>query len=296
VWSFVSGVLTALAILALARGRTISERSAPEVHDRVRYQWSRRAMSHGFPGELYSAIEGHPGVPALEKRFREIGRGIGGDTPAYELTSNLLNDVVGAAYAIDYTVELIEKRAAAAQRWSDQYFTPLMGAVSGGRNYSSSPDVTDTYVEFANLAMWAKALEERLDRPNRAGDGRNLGLLPALSSTHPVRHKVAPLVEKLKSSALDRVRGYANYSTHVSLMPYLGAGARVDDNGRLTFWIPDPLPLDRRVYSMYEFTFDQRLDALTLARDLLASVEEFMDGLLTAFETLEWSQRGGRPT
>lgn len=85
---------------------------------------------------------------------------------AYELVEDLLTDVIAAAGGVERSVAALREATADAQAWSNQH-SP--SSAPGARRGIGHPSVTRAWYEFANTLTWARAVEERADRPPFAG-------------------------------------------------------------------------------------------------------------------------------
>jgi hypothetical protein len=210
--------------------------------------------------------------------LRELGREP--DESDYHIVRNLLNNVIHAAGAIEYTVEKIEQGLDADQAWIDEHgknWDPPEGVPAS----VAGPHRDEVQFEFSNLLFWMKALQERL-KTRLKDDGdvwQEVGLLPALAPDGPASVRVKELYGSLNQIFAERE--FANFATHAAAIPYPFSPSDYVD-GQVTFRIPDRP--DRRVYLWDEFTFDDRRDLRTFAQGVLRDVERFMDSLLGAFE------------
>jgi hypothetical protein len=192
------------------------------------------------------------------------------------LTNRLLINVLHAAGGIEYTVANLERLIAEDEAWAPPgpVDRDVWGIVGPNRNA--------TYYEITNLFFWLKVLEERIkSRGGSVGHVHELGLLPALAVGEPWTKRVRDLFGALHSRTLGDIR-LVNFATHVSAFPrtfgafeMTSAGARVP--------IPDTPP-QGRLYLEGDLTFEEERDARTFAREALAAVDTFIDGLLYAFE------------
>ena len=144
----------------------------------------------------------------------------------------------------------------------------------------SHPAATDAWYEFANLLIWTRTLGERLDRPaRRQKKFRNQGLLPALKPRRLAK-RVDVLVGQLP---LGEVRWLANFVLHQALVRHPYWGAEVDATGTVRLPIPDAS--SGPVAHWHVLTWAQHRDGIAYADELWRAVEDFIDGLLTAFES-----------
>jgi hypothetical protein len=248
------------------------------------FAWQRRSMSIGLWFEFWGPVDDHPGVPHLRQLYANLGRDFSGDTPKYDLTGSLLREVVGAVTGMRRVADRLEEsieNAESEAAGTGFYANPNRQRPTHG-DYFSSPDVAGAYSDFVDFANWAKALRERLSRTEGK---RRVGLIPQLAEG-ALKNVASELYDRLRVAALDEAASYANYGTHVALIPYSSAPADVDDEGRLRLRIPDPLP-SGHIYSMAELRFTQGRDAVSFVQKVMAEVEKFTEDLVGSFETAQ---------
>jgi len=137
-----------------------------------------------------------------------------------------------------------------------------------------------------------KTLKERLKNQNdRTFD---FGLVAALAEGEPWTIRIQQLYENLNNSGAFAYHRIANFVTHIAPAPQPLGALRVV-NGRLVLPIPDPP--QRTVYTWTELTFSDGRDARTFGTAALDAVDEFITGMLTAFEEAKVEINvGERPT
>jgi hypothetical protein len=201
----------------------------------------------------------------------------------YELTQHLLEEVVAAAAAIEYTVE----KLLAAVALADSEVASLQiqwpeGEPEHGSHISAN-SLWSAYAEFNDLLTWIRALEERIERKDRAFRNQAVGLLPSLAKG-PLQVRVADLFADLKADLLDVVRPLTNYVLHASVLPApMSNSARVRE-GRLFLEIPD-FPKDAKtIRTRFHLSWDDHLTADSFALSALQTISMFVDRLLDAFE------------
>jgi hypothetical protein len=121
-------------------------------------------------------------------------------------------------------------------------------------------------------------LDDRLRRESRLPVDQ--GLIPALADG-PRREAVIRARSRLKTACVDEARHLSNLSLHMQSMEAGSKSATVVD-GRLVLRFPDRVT--GAVSHRWQLTFNDGRDATSVADEILASVELFMEELLTAFE------------
>jgi hypothetical protein len=233
--------------------------------------WFGRAVLVVPFAELWRTDYKHPA------RARLVELGVASEQLTFTLTSVLLLNVIHAGAAISYAADKIETLLDADQEWLDEHLDPdaQLDGVAG-------PNRDAINFEFSNLLFWIKALEERLRSSQVKVDGESfqIGLLDALAPDEPWTRKIRDLHGAL-SHQVFRDRHLANFATHASAIPYPFSSAKVVDR---QVAVPVPDILSAPVYHWFEFTYEQERELRGLVRNVVGSVERFMDGLLDAFE------------
>jgi hypothetical protein len=253
------------------------------------YRWRRRLINPvgslplDFGDELWEPQPDHPAGEWLRERAEARGETPERSDLDYELTRDLLPDLLHAAGGIEHTVAKIKDALTIAKAEAAEIHQgepPL----ESGRRHICTLATEDALFEMGNLFSWTKALADRIDRPamGKGRRGQRLGLLPA------IRRNTTPCVaamdayEKLKTTALDQAtRHLVNFSGHAGAIPWAGAGAEVPDDG-VEIRLPDPP--SNFVEIRGQFTHAGRRDLESFADELLAAVSTFVDELLDAFE------------
>lgn len=137
----------------------------------------------------------------------------------YYIVRNLLQNVIHAAGAIEYTVEKIESALDGDQAWIDEHgkgWNPPEGVPAS----LSGPHRDEMQYEFSNLLFWMKALQERLKTQvvDDLGVRRDVGLLPALAPNGPATGRVRELYGSLNQVFAERE--LANFATHAAAIPH----------------------------------------------------------------------------
>jgi len=210
------------------------------------------------------------------------------------MTRRLLPDVIDAAGGVEREYGLLQVAMAEVQRYGEEAATRLPYADPAakwpmGKNVSPKL-MRDVWYGFANMLTWARATEERTDRPYRAGE--RAGLLPALAPG-PLFDAVAAALAELRAALRDG-RLLANYVLHSGAVPGGGTPrAEILPDGRVIARLPDPVP--GPVLTWEQFTFSEDRDMLTYATGLMESVEAFVEKVLEAFEVNRPARVGPLP-
>jgi hypothetical protein len=203
--------------------------------------------------------------------------------PPYELTQHLLEEVVAAAAAIEYSVEKLEEATTSAQSVIDSWDPAWASPEPEHGSYVGIDSLWSAYAEFNNLLTWIRALEERIARKDPVFGNRPVGLLPSLAPG-PLQTRVTTLVADLKHDLLNDARPLTNYVLHASVLPQpMSSTARVRD-GRLFLAIPDRASSATRIRTRFDLSFNDNRTADGFAREALETVARFIDDLLDAFE------------
>jgi hypothetical protein len=252
------------------------------------YDWLRRLMSPvggfplGGPGELWRAVPRNPANDWVGEKAKELGRTYDDLDVAYYTSRSLLWDVVHAAGAIEYTVGRIEAASDAVQ--ADAIEHALTAELEHTPHGLRTLDVDDAYIEYANLLNWLRTLLDRM-RSQDPYSKAKLGLVPALSDAASLRRTVEKILDRLSRDTLveDEVN-LTNFGLHLHALPGQGTpSARLTVDGRTRLLIPDKPK--GRVYLFDQFTYDDERELVPFARALLDRVSQFIDELLSAFET-----------
>jgi hypothetical protein len=201
----------------------------------------------------------------------------------YELTQHLLEEVIAAAAAIEYTVEkLLAAVASADSEVASMQIQWPEGEPEYGSHVSAN-SLWSAYAEFNDLLTWIRALEERMERRDRTFRNQAVGLLPSLAAG-PLRVRVAILFADLKADLLDVVRPLTNYVLHASVLPApMSNSARVRE-GRLFLEIPDLPKEPKAIRTRFDLSWDDHLTADSFAVSALETISTFVDRLLDTFE------------
>ena len=199
------------------------------------------------------------------------------------LTRFLLVELINAAEGVERAHIQARAYAVAAQRAADDHFREhpdLLALTEPGYNRGwDSDDVTGVWYELINMIVWARAVDDRVQRPGRRGDPLQ-GLLPALAPG-PLYDKVQHALGQLREGAAGEARILANYSVHCGIFPTPGTPNGLAIDGQLSYIMADPPTT--AVDHWYELTFAESRDALVFAEQLMVQIVEFINSVLDAF-------------
>lgn len=233
----------------------------------------------GWGAEYWDADATHyEGWEELRDRYAALGRKRTKRELAFDLSGNLVDDVLAAAGGIEHAIVALRSTIAELQEYCEVHTVAATPGIPHGVGHAAA---TDAWYEFANVLSWARALEERLDRSAINKKLPRQGLLPALK---PVRLKkrVQTSADRLRHGPVGETRLLANFTLHAALVRGPFSGAAVDEAGIVHLPIPDA-PV-KPVTHWYLLRWDQGRDGITFADELWRSVEDFIDELLDAFE------------
>jgi hypothetical protein len=273
-------------------------------------------------GELWSVPADHPARARLRpmriesRRKLEREYGLQPESEAetesaleYYITRSLLQDVVDAAGAVEYSLQKLIAAADEAQTWVDTYLPARPAGEPAPTNgaWASTTEVRLAYLELANLLTWIRAVDERMDRSAPGAPWRALiRALPVLRRLIRPRPRVGLLnclaPGLLRDEVIAALKTYrrrtsdarllANYALHAAFIPGGGTpSGLIADDGRLLLRVPDRRRRSAEIFD--EFTFESGREARTYAAELLAAVEEFVEALVAAFGRARPTRFGG---
>jgi hypothetical protein len=226
----------------------------------------------------------YEGNAALRAKAAQLGWQWTKRQLAYALVEHLLTDVIAAAGGVEQSLITMRNALAEAQAWSDEHAAPRHEP--GVPHNVGNPSITKAWYEFANLLSWARAVEERLDRrppfPKKGVPGLpRQGLVNAVKPAR-LKKRLNRLLADLRAGPMAETRLLANFTLHTALVRSPESGARLMDTGKLRLPLPDT-PTSA-IFHVNLLTWNDNRDAMEFAELLWASIEEFIDKLLTAFE------------
>jgi hypothetical protein len=270
------------------------------------HEWMRRAWTIRPDGELWAEQPDHPAREPVERLGDRLGRGVDVN---FIMVRTLLADVVHAAGGVEYHSARVLTALDRSQRNYDDGVAD--NPPRADPNHECFPIEESLAWDYANLVIWLRTVEERVDRLSLRFDPApklsrfekglvwllrhrqpdlvwrrrpartRVGLLPAVGEA-----QLRAEIEQLLGSFKDRVgdeRTLANYGPHAAQLPDPGTpNAALRPDGTLVVPIPDP-PAEP-IYVFDQFTFDQRRDLATFAIAAVNATDEFMTAILDAFE------------
>ena len=234
----------------------------------------------GFGAESwYSDPTHYEGWEQLRDRYEALGQRYTKSQLAYQLSSNLLDDVIVAAGGVERSISNFRSAVIAAQESASS--AGLKAEDSGTFGFS---DVTtaEAWFAFADVLFWSRTVVERLDRPaaSRRMASRQ-GLVPALKPKR-LRRRCETLLSELRNGPVGNSRALANFVLHSGMMAHPFTGAEVDASGVIRFRVPDAP--SGPVSHWYLLTWAWERDGIVVVEDIWRAVELFLDELLAAFE------------
>jgi hypothetical protein len=227
----------------------------------------------------------YEGSDAFRARLKALKRTYSKRRLAYELVERLLDEVLAAAGGVEQSITALRSTVAEAQAWADQLATRPTPGVPHGIGHLS---IVKAWYDFANLLSWARVLEDRLDRrPAQRRLRPGAPLLPnqgLVNAVKPVRlkNRLDRLLSNLRAGPVGEARLLANFTLHSALVRNPNSGARLDPGGKVIMPIPDKPAAP--IAHWKTLTWNDGRDALAFAEDLWASVDDFMERLIEAFE------------
>ncbi len=234
----------------------------------------------GAGAELWDSDPTHyEGWSDLRDRLLALGRKPTKRLLAYYLSDHLLDDVLAAAGGVENAIGQLRSAIAELERWvAEQGFRATPG-IPHGLGHDAS---TSAWYALANVISWARALEERLDRPpvNKKKFPRQ-GLVPAIRPKR-LKKRATALLDNLRRGPVGETRPLANFTLHAAMLRHPYSGALLDPSGAVRLPIPDAPP--HGIANWYLFTWADNRDGVAFAEELWLSVQDFIEALLTAFE------------
>lgn len=250
-------------------------------------EWSSRATFPpsalaplGFGAEHWKSDPRlYEGFAPLVDRLRALGRKTKRSDVVYQLTSQLLTDVLVAAGGVENS--LIRLRAAIADLRAviDKH---QIKATPGVPHGLSDPATISAWYAFSDLLTWSRTVVERMERP--AADRRKFppqGLLPAIRPKRLAK-RCEKLLSELRAGPVGKSRGLSNFILHTALVRHPHTGVQVGEDGSVVLPVPDLS--GNRVSHWYLLTWKDDQDGIALAEELWLSIQVFVDGLLDCFE------------
>jgi hypothetical protein len=246
---------------------------------RIHFGADGRTVSLDWGRELWkwdlSRYESADGIAAA---LRRAGHPADDDSILFDATHTLLPDVVDAAGGVERAHARLHREMALVQetyvRWSSE-----VGEMPDGGGMSDR-SVEDAWYTVEELLVWARTLDDRLQRPAKEKRYPAQGLIPALADG-PRRDAVLRARDRLRSAGVDEARYLSGLNLHMQSMQAGSKHGRVR-SGRIVLPFPDRVTAP--VAHRWQLTFSENRDAVSFADGLMMAVERFMDELLSAFE------------
>ncbi|HKE40991.1 MAG TPA: hypothetical protein VKG21_14215 [Casimicrobiaceae bacterium] len=236
--------------------------------------------SLGFAGEYWQSNPRlYEGYEQLQQLYKSLGRKVSSSDVAYQLSRNLLSEVLVAAGGIEGALMRLRAAIAELQVWVVDNQLKAQPGIPQGLGHAAA---VDAWFAFAELLMWSRTLVERMER--RASSPKKFpkqGLLPALKPKR-LKSRCEKIFAILQHSPVGQCRTLANFVLHTGLVNHPHTGARLEPSGAIVLPIPQ-LPI-RPVAHWYLFSWQPGHDGVVLAEEMWRHVQIFVDDLLAAFE------------
>jgi len=245
------------------------------------HEWTHRAFGPpqlGLHGDIWRLVPKHPATDWVRNKLTDLRRPASDEEVAYYLNRSLIQDVLHAAGAAEYTANKVYAAAAAVEH----YVENELRVAGPDRDLVGSelahPLVDYAYIEWNSLLEKLRTLMDRVrSEEPRAG---KRGLISALKPGQTPRDRIETAFDRL-TKALDDDRSLTIYSLHLHALPNVTATARIKQ-GRVVLPIPD-VPTGQ-VYIFDQLTWNDGRDILTFTRAGMAAIETFIGEMLAAFE------------
>ena len=246
-----------------------------------RVNFSERAHSKlGFGIEYWKTdLRLYEASEALKTRLKSLGRKPRKTDLAYDLCSHLLDDVLVAAGGVENSIVRLREAVANLSAYALEHELRARNGVPQGLSH---PTAAVVWYAFSDVLTWSRTLVERVERP--AGNRKKFpeqGLLPAIKPKR-LRKRCERLFAALKSGPVGQSRTLANFILHTALVNHPYSGVRLDEAGSISLPVPD-LP-NQRVGHWYLLTWAGEQDGIELAEQIWDSLQQFVEGLIGAFE------------
>ena len=234
----------------------------------------------GTPGELWDSNPNHyEGRAQLEARLHVLGRKWTRRGMAYQLASSLLDDLLVAAGGVEGAILRFRAACEETRTWIAQNgLQPTPSVPTGVVDLSTAA----AWYTFAELLIWLRTVEERLERSGYRKNYDKQGILPALRPKR-LKKRVALALERYRADpAINSTRYLSNFTLHAALIANPSSGAILRPDGSLHLPMPDP-PTSR-VAHRHSFTWNQNRDGIDAAEEMWQAVQVLIDDVLDAFE------------
>jgi hypothetical protein len=145
------------------------------------HEWTRRAFGPpelGIQGDIWRLVPKHPATEWVRNKLTHLGRPDSDEDVAYYLNRSLMQDVLHAAGAAEYTANKVYAAAAAVEN----YVENELRVACPDRDLVGSlphPLVDYAYIECNSLLEKLRTLMDRV-RSKEPRTGGMRGLIPAL--------------------------------------------------------------------------------------------------------------------
>jgi len=223
-------------------------------------------------------VSRYESVPGIVAALNRAGRPSNDDVVLYEATHTLMLDVIEAAGGVESAYERFRRAMADTHATYLEWIKTAPPTADATKTRWALPELEDAWYALEDLLVWVRKLDDRLRRESRWSVDQ--GLIPALAEG-PRRDTVIRAKSRLKTACLDEARHLSNLSLHMHSMEAGSKSVRVVD-GRLFLRFPDRVA--EAVSHRWQLTFNDGRDAVSVADEIMASVERFMEEMITAFE------------
>ena len=235
-------------------------------------EWMRRAFigNLGMGNEIWQPLApDHPAYIRLKVIYGKLSREFDAKDATYEMSRNLLYDVIFAAGTIDYTCTKIKSL-------TDQILNEYKGSLKNDGEHLTNDQTVGVYVEFMSLLSWARTLVERLYNTYA---GHKYGLLSLITSGD-LKNAVAAAKDKHLSWAPE-IRMLSNYSLHIGAPNGQSFDGEIR-SGKIIY--PIPGPTTERIVIWHTLKYTKKYNVVDYSNKVTDDVYNFMDALLLAFE------------
>jgi hypothetical protein len=248
--------------------------------------WFHRANSPqrsrvplGFAGEFWEPDPSHyQGAAELKARFRPLGYKKTKRQLAHELAQFLLNDLLVAAGGVEISTIRFRNAVDRARAFIVKH---NVQARPGVRTGVADISTMEAWYAFADLLVWLRAVEERVERRGK-GAKDNQGLLPALKPKRLRKRVELAFASYRANPAIHSARQLSNFTLHGSLVQHPPSGAALRPDGTLHLPVPDPPTADVAHWLLLTWQLDR--DGIGLAEAMWEAVQTLIDRILDAFE------------
>lgn len=221
----------------------------------------------------------YEGYEQLRDRLKQLGRKAPPRYVAGQLSGHLLSEVLAAGGGAEGALMRLRASIDKLHLWVNENQFKAEAGVPHGLGHEAA---ADAWYAFSEFLIWSRTLVERMER--RAGNPKKFpkqGLLPALKPKR-LKRNCERLFTRLQAGPVGRSRPLVNFVVHAALINHPHTGAELQPSGAIVLPVPD-LPT-QQVAHWYLLTWHTGQDGVALAEDMWVSIQEFLDGLLAAFE------------